>query len=129
MSSRHLETVLIIGLGGFIGANLRYWIAGWIAERLGQTFPWGTLLINLSGSLLLGLFIGWSTQQIALDPRVRMLVAIGLLGAYTTFSTFANESMLLLESGDWLGMISNVLGTNLVCLTGAAIGLILGRQL
>lgn len=129
MPSKHIETILVIGLGGFVGANLRYWVAGWIAERLGQTFPWGTLLINLSGSLLLGLFIGWSTQQITLDPRIRMLIAIGFLGAYTTFSTYANESILLLESGDWLGTIGNILGTNLVCLFGAIIGLALGRQL
>lgn len=129
MPTKHIETILVIGLGGFVGANLRYWVAGWIAERLGQTFPWGTLLINLSGSLLLGLFIGWSTQQITLDPRVRMLIAIGFLGAYTTFSTYANESVLLLESGDWLGTIGNVLGTNLVCLLGAIVGLALGRQL
>ncbi len=129
MPSKHIETILVIGLGGFVGANLRYWVAGWIAERLGQTFPWGTLLINLSGSLLLGLFIGWSTQQITVDPRIRMLIAIGFLGAYTTFSTYANESILLLESGDWLGTIGNILGTNLVCLFGAIIGLALGRQL
>lgn len=129
MPTKHIETILIIGLGGFVGANLRYWVAGWIAERLGQTFPWGTLLINLSGSLLLGLFIGWSAQQITLDPRIRMLIAIGFLGAYTTFSTYANESILLLESGDWLGTIGNILGTNLVCLLGAIIGLAVGRQL
>lgn len=129
MISRHMETLLLIGLGGFIGANLRYWMTGWVAERMGQTFPWGTLVINLSGSLLLAVFIGWSAQHVTLDPRVRMLVAIGFFGAYTTFSTYANESILLMESGDWLGAVSNVLGTNLVCLVGAIVGLAIGRQL
>ncbi len=126
---RHMETFLLIGLGGFAGANLRYWMTGWVAERMGQTFPWGTLVVNLSGSLLLAVFIGWSAQHVTLDPRVRMLIAIGFFGAYTTFSTYANESILLLESGDWLGMVSNILGTNLVCLVGAIIGLAVGRQL
>jgi CrcB protein len=121
--------LLLIGLGGFLGANLRYWVGGWVAGRLGSLFPWGTLVINVSGSLLLAVFLGWSAQLISLDPRVRMLVAIGFFGAYTTFSTYANESVLMLESGDWLGAVSNILGTNLLCLGGALIGLAIGRQL
>lgn len=124
-----VENFLLIGLGGFIGANMRYWVTGWIADRLGQTFPWGTFVVNASGAVLLGMFIGWSAQHITLDPRVRMLVAVGFLGAYTTFSTFANESALLFESGDILGMLSNILGTNLVCVIGALLGLAIGRQL
>lgn len=127
--SKHMETLLLIGLGGFAGANLRYWVGGWVASRMGQTFPWGTLVVNLSGSLLLAIFIGWSSQQLVLDSRVRILITIGFFGAYTTFSTYANESILLLESGDWLGMAGNVVGTNLVCLVGAAVGLAIGRQL
>lgn len=129
MTGKHFETLLLIGLGGFVGANLRYWVGGWVAGRLGSLFPWGTLIINVSGSLLLAIFLGWSAQQISIDPRVRMLVAIGFLGAYTTFSTYANESLLMLESGDWLGAVSNILGTNLLCLVGALIGLAIGRQL
>jgi len=124
-----VENFLLIGIGGFIGANMRYWVAGWIADRWGQTFPWGTFVVNASGSLLLGVFIGWSLQQITLDPRVRMLVVVGFFGAYTTFSTFANESALLYESGDIVGMLGNILGTNLVCVLGALAGLAIGRQL
>ncbi len=124
-----MENFLLIGIGGFIGANMRYWVAGWIADRWGQTFPWGTFVVNASGSLLLGVFIGWSLQQITLDPRVRMLVVVGFFGAYTTFSTFANESALLYESGDIVGMLGNILGTNLVCVLGALAGLAIGRQL
>lgn len=129
MTGKHLETLLLIGLGGFVGANLRYWLGGWIADRLGSLFPWGTLIINVSGSLLLAVFLGWSAQQINVDPRARLSVAVGLFGAYTTFSTYANESMLMLESGDWLGAAGNVMGTNLLCLSGALIGLAIGRQL
>lgn len=124
-----METLLFIGLGGFAGANLRYWVTGWVAERMGQTFPWGTMVVNLTGSVLLAVFIGWSAEQVTLDPRIRILIATGFFGAYTTFSTYANESILLLESGDWLGTLGNVLGTNLICLVGVIIGLSIGRQL
>jgi CrcB protein len=127
--SKHVETFLLIGLGGIIGANLRYWVSGWAADRFGQAFPWGTLLINISGSCLLAVFIGWSANHIALDPRVRLFVSIGFFGAFTTFSTYANESVALMRAGDWIGMVGNTLGTNLVCILGALIGLAVGRQL
>jgi fluoride exporter len=129
VTTRSIETLLLLGLGGFAGANLRYWVGGWAAQRLGQTFPWGTLTINFSGSLLLAVFLGWSAQHIGLDPRVRVLVVFGFFGAYTTFSTYANESVFMLESGDWLGLLANVIGMNLLCLAGAVAGLAIGRQL
>jgi CrcB protein len=129
MVNRQVETFLLIGLGGFFGANMRYWVAGWVAERVGQTFPWGTLVVNLSGALLLGVFLGWSAQHITIDPRARMLIVVGFFGAYTTFSTFANETALLWESGDLLGALGNVLGTNLLCILGAFAGLVVGRQI
>jgi fluoride exporter len=129
VTTRSIETVLLVGLGGFAGANLRYWVAGWAAQRLGQSFPWGTLIINVSGSLLLAVFLGWSLQHIGMDPRMRLLVIFGFFGAYTTFSTYANESVLMLETGDWLGVLGNVVGMNLLCLAGALVGLAIGRQL
>ncbi|MBN1451625.1 MAG: fluoride efflux transporter CrcB [Anaerolineales bacterium] len=124
-----MENFLLIGLGGFLGANVRYWVSGWVAERLGQIFPWGTFFVNFSGACLLAVFYGWSANHITLDPRVRLLVAIGFFGAYTTFSTYANESIALMETGDWIGMASNVVFMNLICLVGAWIGLAIGRQL
>jgi len=126
--NKQIETFLLIGLGGVIGANLRYWVSGWAADHFGRAFPWGTLLINASGSCLLAVFIGWSANHITLDPRVRLLVAIGFFGAYTTFSTYANESVALGQSGDWVGMAGNILITNMVCVVGAVIGLAVGRQ-
>lgn len=125
---RQLETLLLIGIGGFIGANVRYMVSNWAAARFGQTFPIGTLLINVTGSCLLGLFLGWAANHITLDPRVRLLVAVGFFGAYTTFSTFANESVALLRAGDWLGALVNVLGTNVLCIVGALVGLLIGSR-
>lgn len=125
---RQLETLLLIGIGGFIGANVRYMVSNWAAARFGQTFPIGTLLINVTGSCLLGLFLGWAANHITLDPRVRLFVAVGFFGAYTTFSTFANESVALLRAGDWLGTLVNVLGTNVLCIIGALVGLLVGSR-
>ncbi len=124
-----MDTILFIGMGGFVGANLRYFISGWIADRVGQTFPWGTLVINVTGSILLGVFISWAGRHIEIDPRVRLFLAVGFFGAYTTYSTYANESVALLQSGDWVGALGNILGTNLLCLIGAMIGVAIGGRL
>lgn len=129
ISRRQLETLLIIGLGGFVGANARYWVSGWAAEKFGSAFPWGTLIINFSGSCLLGVFTGWSANHVRLDPQVRLLVAIGFFGAYTTFSTYANDSARMLQAGEWIGALGNILGSNLICIIGAMAGLALGAKL
>jgi CrcB protein len=126
---RQVETILLIGVGGFIGANARYFLSGWAAEVLGKAFPWGTLIINFTGSCLLGVFIAWAANQTTLDPRVRLLVAVGFFGAYTTFSTYATESVALLQSGNWIGALGNILGTNLICIFGAIVGLAVGNRL
>ena len=126
---RHLETFLIVGLGGIIGANLRYVVSVWAVGQFGSAFPWGTLIINLTGSTLLAVFLAWAANRTTLDPRVRLLIATGFFGAYTTFSTYANDSVALLRAGDWIGMVGNVLGTNALCLVGALIGLVIGSKL
>lgn len=123
-----METFLLIGIGGLIGANVRYIVSTWAAGQFGQTFPWGTMIINATGSCLLGVFIGWSTNHITLDPRVRLFVAVGFFGAYTTYSTYANESAGLLRAGDWIGILANVLGTNLLCIFGALVGVLIGSR-
>jgi CrcB protein len=129
ITRRQLETFIIIGIGAVIGANLRFWLSGWITQNLGQTFPFGTLAVNFSGSLILAVFTGWTTNHIGIDPRLRLLVAIGFCGGYTTFSTYANESVTLLQAGDWIGALSNILGTNFICVVAVIIGLAVGRQL
>lgn len=129
LTRRQVETLLWIGFGGFVGANLRYLVSTWVAQRLGSQFPWGTLAVNFTGSLLLAALIAWAAGYTTFDPRVRLFLATGFFGAYTTFSTYATESVALLQSGDWIGGLSNLLGTNLVCLIGAIIGLAIGSRL
>jgi CrcB protein len=124
-----VESFLIIGLGGFIGANARYLVSGWAAERFGTSFPWGTLVINFSGSCLLAVFLAWAGGRTLLDPRVRLFLAVGFFGAYTTFSTYANESVALLQAGNWIGALGNILGSNLICVVGAMAGLVIGSRL
>jgi fluoride exporter len=126
---RQVETFILIGIGGFIGANLRYLVSGWAAENLGKMFPWGTLIINFSGSCLLATFIAFAGRHATLDPRVRLFVAVGFCGAYTTFSTYATESIALLQAGDWIGGLGNIIGTNLICIVGVIAGLAIGSQL
>lgn len=124
-----METFLIIGLGAVFGANLRYLVSVWAVGQFGSGFPWGTLIVNLAGSLLLAVFLAWAANHTALDPRIRLLVATGFFGAYTTFSTYANESVALFQAGDWVGAVGNVLGTNGLCLVGALVGLAIGSRL
>jgi CrcB protein len=96
---RQVETILLIGIGGFIGANLRYAVSVWAAGRFGLVFPWGTLIINVTGSFILALFLGYAVAHTRLDDRVRLLLAVGFCGAYTTFSTYAVESIALMQGG------------------------------
>lgn len=126
---RQVETFFLIGIGGFIGANLRYLVSGWAAENLGKGFPWGTLIINFTGSCILATFIAFAANHIMIDPRTRLFVAVGFCGAYTTFSTYAVESIALLQAGDWIGGLGNILGTNLVCIIGVVIGMLIGSRL
>ena len=125
---QRVETFLLISLGAIIGANLRYGVTVWATDHVGVGFPWGTLIINFTGSALLAFFYAWTTKHSALDPRLRLLVAVGFFGAYTTFSTFANDSIALIQAGNWVGGLGNLVGTNLLCLGGVIVGLAVGSQ-
>lgn len=88
----------LVFLGAGIGANARYWLGVWALRRFGEGFPWGTLAINVSGSLLIGLFMGLSETR-GWPMGWRLLIAVGVLGGYTTFSTFSYETLKLLGKG------------------------------
>lgn len=117
---------LVIGIGGFLGANARYLVAGWAAERFGVAFPYGTFIINISGSLVLGLFMAFLQERTVIHPNYRLFFAIGFLGAYTTFSTFTYESLRLLQDGSVFLALVNILGSTVVGLLGVLLGFILG---
>ena len=120
---------LWIALGAVIGASARYFLSGYVARHLSAVFPYGTLLINLTGSFVLGFFLIYSTERVLVDPRWRLFVAVGVCGSYTTFSSFAFESFALMEQGQWLLMGMNILSSNALCLAGVIAGAVLARGL
>jgi fluoride exporter len=122
-----VKEAMWISMGAVLGANARYLVSNVVAKALGSPFPYHTLLINVTGSAALGFFLSWSTNRVILDPSWRLLFAVGFCGTYTTFSTFAFESLALLQSGDILRFAANVLGTNALCLLAVALGSRLGR--
>jgi len=92
-------------------------------------FPYSTLLINVTGSLVLGFFLVYSTDRVLIDPRWRLLVAVGFCGSYTTFSSYAFESFALMERGQWLLVGVNFVASNLLCLAAVLAGAALARGL
>ena len=118
-----------IAVGAVVGASARYFLSGLIARNFSATFPYSTLFINVTGSLVLGFFLVYSTDRVLLDPRWRLLIAVGFCGSYTTFSSYAFESFALLEQGQWLLVGLNALASNVLCLAGVLAGAMLARGL
>jgi CrcB protein len=120
---------LWIALGAIVGASARYFLSLLIARDFSSVFPYGTLLINVTGSLLVGFFLVFSTERVLIDPRWRLLVVIGFCGSYTTFSSYAYESFALMERGQWLLIGINIIGSNVLCLAAVIAGAVLARAL
>jgi CrcB protein len=118
-----------ISLGAIFGANLRYILSKTIARLSTTTFPYGTLVINVSGSLIVGFFLVWTTERVLANPLWRWLVAIGFCGSYTTFSGYAYETMAYFEQGHWSLFAANVLSNNLMCLGAIVVGAIIARAI
>jgi fluoride exporter len=124
-----LKDFLAISVGAIAGANGRYWMSRYAARLLGPVFPYGTLMINVLGSLSVGFFVIWTTERVLVDPRWRLLVVVGFCGAFTTFSSYAFESMAFFEQGQWSSFFANVISNNLLCLGAALTGMALARVL
>jgi len=124
-----VNDVLVISIGAILGANARWFLSRFAARLLGPVFPYGTLFINITGSFIVGFFMIWSSERVLLDPRWRLLVVIGFCGAFTTFSSFAFETMAYFEQGQWLLLLTNFFSNNLLCLGGALAGMALARAL
>ena len=118
-----------LSLGALAGANLRYLVSRLTARFLSTDFPYGTLLINFTGSLLVGFFLIWTTERVLADPKWRLFVAIGFCGSYTTFSSYAFETFALFEQGHWTLVAGNILGNNILCLFAVLAGAAVARAI
>ncbi|HWG50019.1 MAG TPA: fluoride efflux transporter CrcB [Candidatus Acidoferrales bacterium] len=118
-----------ISVGAIVGANLRYFLSKLITQVTDASFPVGTLVINITGSLILGFFLVWTTERVLADPLWRWLVAIGFCGSYTTFSSYAFETMAYFEQGNWGLFAANMIANNLLCLGAVLAGMALARTI
>lgn len=124
-----MTRILLIAAGGATGALLRYWLSTATHLLLGRDFPYGTLLVNVFGSLTMGLLYVFLFERMDVSPEVRAALLIGLLGAFTTFSTFSIETMNLIETGEQIKAGINILLSVSLSLLGCWLGLVVGRQL
>lgn len=124
-----MRDFLAVSVAAIAGANLRYWLSRLAARGFGPVFPYGTLLVNIVGSFIVGFFVIWTTERALVDPRWRLLVVVGFCGSFTTFSSYAFESMAFFEQGQWGLMLVNIFSNNLLCLAGALAGMALARVL
>ncbi len=122
-----MSRFLWICLGGAVGTGARYLMSDWSLRNLGPGFPWGTLAVNVIGSFLLGVLMQIALATALLSPTLRLTLTTGVMGGFTTYSTFNYETLRYLQQGDWVGAGTNVAVTLVVCLVAGALGLFLTR--
>ncbi len=122
---------LTIALGGAIGSVMRYWFSGLIARVWGETFPWGTIIVNITGCFVIGLFFTatGSEGRLLVPPIWRQFFMIGICGGYTTFSSFSLQTLNLANDGEWLRAGANVLLSVALCLVAVWVGHVLALQI
>ena len=121
--------LLAIAAGGALGSMMRFLMSTWVYSMLGRGFPYGTLAVNIIGSLVMGLLTVLLVERMSLGPEWRAAILIGLLGGFTTFSSFSIETFNLIEAGAYVKAITNMVVSVLVCVSATWVGVILGRQL
>src|ERR1700691_2080245 len=124
-----LQTVLLISLCAVIGANLRYFVSQYVARVIPSSFPFGTLIINISASFILGFFLLSTTDRVLADPRGRIFIAVGFCSTYSTYSSYAFETFALFEKGQFPLAALNFLATNVVCFVAVVLGAVLARTI
>lgn len=122
-----MTTILILAFGATLGAATRYYLTLWMTARFGTAFPYGTLLVNLIGSFILGCFLTLAIGRFEISPQVRLLVATGFCGSLTTFSTLSYETVTLLERGSYLAGLLNAFGSLALGLGSVVLGAIVAR--
>jgi CrcB protein len=121
--------VALVFLGGGIGAVARYALQGLVYRFLPATFPYGTLAVNIVGSFLIGFLMSFFEERFLVTPALRVFLTIGVLGGFTTFSSFSYETVMLLRTGSYALGLANVLASVGICLGATLIGMIVGKLL
>ena len=127
-----MQPYLWIAVGGALGSMARYWFTGVAARLFGETFPWGTLLINILGSFVIGFLVALTSPEVGrylVDPNIRIFVTVGLCGGFTTFSAFSLQAMVLMQEGEWLHASGYILGSVALCLLFVWLGHLFATQL
>jgi len=124
-----MQKTIFIGLAGLVGTVLRYWLSGFVARQYGETFPWGTMAVNLIGCLVAGAVFSVTEERLLVTPTVRAVIVIGLLGGFTTFSSYGLQTFTLLRDGQFGLAILNVGMANVLGLFMVWIGYVLARVL
>lgn len=124
-----MQQLLAIAGGGALGAIFRYGMSNGVYRLLGRDFPYGTMVVNVLGSLLMGLFFVILVERMAVSAEWRLALLVGLLGSFTTFSTFSIETLALFDAGLPLRAIVNIVLSVVLCLTATWLGITIGRQL
>ena len=123
-----MNQVLAIAAGGAAGSVLRFWMSTWVHTFAGRSFPYGTLTVNVLGCLAMGFLFVLFVDRLSDNAVLRAGVLIGVLGGFTTFSSFSIETLNLIEQGAWIKAVANMAGSLLLCVGVTWIGVILGRQ-
>lgn len=124
-----MKNLIAIAVGGAAGSLLRYWLSTWVYALAGRGFPYGTLAVNVLGCLAMGVLFVVLLERLSDAVVLRAGLLIGLLGGFTTFSTFSIETFNLIEEGEWLKAALNMAGSLTLCVSATWIGVLLGRQL
>ena len=121
--------LLLVGFGGFVGTLARYWLSGLIARRYGETFPFGTLIVNALGCFLIGFLFYIFYERTLIAPTARTVVLIGLLGGFTTFSSYGLQTFTLLRDGEVFLALANIAASNVICLVLVWVGYVLAKAI
>lgn len=122
-----MTNYVLVFVGGGLGATVRYWFQGFIYAESGTNFPYGTIAVNVLGCFVIGLLMSSMEERFLIQPSIRVFLTIGILGGFTTFSSFSFETISLFRDGETLYAFANALGTLVLCLSATWLGLQLGK--
>ncbi len=122
-----MKQAFFVFIGGGIGATSRYWLQGAVYRVVGTQFPYGTLLVNVLGCFLIGFLMTFFEERFLVSPSLRLFIAIGILGGFTTYSSFGYETIVMLQEGNYFGGMTNILYTTLSCLGATWVGTVIGK--